>query len=584
MNIEQLNIMKDVTTGQQTQRAIARHTGYSLGKVNRLVTELQKQGYVDSRLQLTTAGQQYLATHHPQRAIILAAGYGMRMVPINTEEPKGLLEVNGEPLIERLIKQLHAVGIDDIHVVVGFMKEHYEYLIDQCHVKLIVNPHYGDYKNLYSLYLARSFLGDSYVVPCDTWFKDNPFSTIEDQSWYLFSDHQTEDSVWRVTNRGTVKRISKGSRGDQMVGIAYLNASAGEKLAKLLQVAVGNELMLSQFWEQALDDDGRFLLKGKLIADDDFSEINSYEQLRDIDFNSSHLQNEAMRVIEQVLDTGLRGIKNIQVLKKGMTNRSFFFEHDGHRYIMRIPGEGTGELINRQEEYDVYQELAGTDWTERILYLNPRNGYKLSAFIEDAHNASASNWDEVTRCMAMLRKLHHSGFKVGHAFHLYDQIEFYEGLRRGKSAYRDYSTVKDRIDQLRPFISKHAKLQVLCHIDANPDNFVFDHNDHLYLIDWEYAGMQDPDIDVAMFAIYAMYDRAQLDKLIDTYYQGKCDRTTRIKIYAYVAACGLLWSNWCEYKQSLGLDFGKYSLAQYRYAKEYSSLVLDALEEDNAQN
>ena len=148
MNIEQLNIMKDVTTGQQTQRAIARHTGYSLGKVNRLVTELQKQGYVDSRLQLTTAGQQYLATHHPQRAIILAAGYGMRMVPINTEEPKGLLEVNGEPLIERLIKQLHAVGIDDIHVVVGFMKEHYEYLIDQCHVKLIVNPHYGDYKNL----------------------------------------------------------------------------------------------------------------------------------------------------------------------------------------------------------------------------------------------------------------------------------------------------------------------------------------------------------------------------------------------------------------------------------------------------
>ena len=373
MNIEQLNIMKDVTTGQQTQRAIARHTGYSLGKVNRLVTELQKQGYVDSRLQLTTAGQQYLATHHPQRAIILAAGYGMRMVPINTEEPKGLLEVNGEPLIERLIKQLHAVGIDDIHVVVGFMKEHYEYLIDQCHVKLIVNPHYGDYKNLYSLYLARPCLGGSYVVPCDTGFKDNPFSTIEDQSWYLFSDHQTEDSVWRVTNRGTVKRISKGSRGNQMVGIAYLNASAGEKLAKLLQVAVGNELMLSQFWEQALDDDGRFLLKGKLISDDDFSEINSYEQLRDIDFNSSHLQNEAMRVIEQVLDTGLRGIKNIQVLKKGMTNRSFFFEHDGHRYIMRIPGEGTGELINRQEEYDVYQELAGTDWTERILYLNPRN-------------------------------------------------------------------------------------------------------------------------------------------------------------------------------------------------------------------
>ncbi|MEE6646632.1 phosphotransferase [Limosilactobacillus pontis] len=584
MNIEQLDIMRNLTAGQQTQRTIARHTGYSLGKVNRLVTELQKQDYVDSSLQLTAACKQYLVTHHPQRAIILAAGYGMRMVPINMEEPKGLLEVNGEPLIERLIKQLHAVGIDDIHIVVGFMKEHYEYLIDQYHVKLIVNTHYEDYKNLYSLYLARLFLADSYVAPCDIWFKNNPFSRIEDQSWYLFSNHQTNDSAWRVTNRGTVKRISKGSRGDQMVGIAYLNESSGRLLAKLLQVAVGNELMLSQFWEQVLNDNGRFLLKGRLIADDDFNEINSYEQLRDIDFNSIHLQNKAMRVIEKALDTDLRGIKNIRVLKKGMTNRSFFFEHDGHRYIMRIPGEGTGELINRQEEYDVYQELQGTAWTERVFYLNPRNGYKLSAFIEDAHNARASNWDEVTRCMAMLRKLHHSGFKVGHAFHLYDQIKFYESLRKEPSAYRDYAAVKDRVDRLRPFISQHAKPQVLCHIDANPDNFVFDRNDHLYLIDWEYAGMQDPDIDVAMFAIYAMYDRSQLDKLIDTYYQGQCDRTTRLKIYAYAAACGLLWSNWCEYKQSLGLDFGEYSLAQYRYAKEYSSLVLDALEEDNAQD
>lgn len=58
----------------------------------------------------------------PRQAIILAAGFGMRMVPINTEMPKGLLEVNGEPLIERIIKQLHEVVIKEIYVVVGFMK------------------------------------------------------------------------------------------------------------------------------------------------------------------------------------------------------------------------------------------------------------------------------------------------------------------------------------------------------------------------------------------------------------------------------------------------------------------------------
>ena len=58
--------------------------------------------------------------------MILAAGYGMRMVPINVEVPKGLLEIKGEPLIERLICQLHEVGVSEIDIVVGFMKEQYE--------------------------------------------------------------------------------------------------------------------------------------------------------------------------------------------------------------------------------------------------------------------------------------------------------------------------------------------------------------------------------------------------------------------------------------------------------------------------
>lgn len=340
-------------------------------------------------------------------------------------------------------------------------------------------------------------------------------------------------------------------------------------------------MLLGHFWEQLLNQDNKFILNGKLINDSRFSEINSYEQLRDLDFNSSHLQNNAMKVIEQTLKTDLRGIQKIRVLKKGMTNRSFLFVHDGQRYIMRIPGEGTGELINRQEESDVYQKLKGISWTERVLYLNPYNGYKLSAFINNARNSDATNWHEVNRCMTLLRKLHNSSLKVEHTFKLYDQINFYEKLRKSKSAYRDYSAVKAQVNRLKPFIKKYAKQRTLCHIDANPDNFVFDQNDHLYLIDWEYAGMQDPDVDVAMFAIYAMYDKQQIDKLIDIYYQQTCDQVTRYKIYAYIAVCGLLWSNWCEYKQLLGLDFGEYSLAQYRYAKNYSSLVLNSLEERN---
>ena len=124
------------------QRMLAEASGHSLGVVNRSVKELVAQGYLDEQLWPTSRAKKEFQERSPKRAIILAAGFGMRMVPINTEVPKGLLEVNKEPLIERQIRQLHEVGIREIYVVVGFMKERYEYLIDEFGVELVVNPDY----------------------------------------------------------------------------------------------------------------------------------------------------------------------------------------------------------------------------------------------------------------------------------------------------------------------------------------------------------------------------------------------------------------------------------------------------------
>lgn len=135
--------------------------------------------------------------------------------------------------------------------------------------------------------------------------------------------------------------------------------------------------------------------------------------------------------------------------------------------------------------------------------------------------------------------------------------------------------------RLRGYIDAHAEEKVLTHIDAVPDNFLLidaDGREEVRLIDWEYAGMQDPHVDIAMFCIYAMYGREYVDRLIDAYFTEGCGRETRIKIYCYIAACGLLWSNWCEFKRNLGVEFGEYSLQQYRYAKEYYRIVQEELE------
>ena len=93
------------------QRILAEVSGHSLGVVNRSLKELIKAGYLNEAISPTAKAVSEYKNKTPKRAIILAAGFGMRMVPINTEMPKGLLEVNGEPLIERIIKQLHEVGI-----------------------------------------------------------------------------------------------------------------------------------------------------------------------------------------------------------------------------------------------------------------------------------------------------------------------------------------------------------------------------------------------------------------------------------------------------------------------------------------
>jgi len=152
MNIQEYDLMNCIIEQKYVnQRILSEITGYSLGKVNSSLKKLTELGYIDEKMQCTSKAYKELEEKKPENAIILAAGFGMRMVPINVEVPKGILEVKGDPLIERLIKQLQEAGISKIDIVVGFMKEQYEYLIDKYDVNLVYNKDYMTKNNLYSL-------------------------------------------------------------------------------------------------------------------------------------------------------------------------------------------------------------------------------------------------------------------------------------------------------------------------------------------------------------------------------------------------------------------------------------------------
>lgn len=580
MNVQELDILNAIRKNPKVnQREIVNQSGYSLGFVNRVVKELQEEKWLSPTGELSKKVKTFIKENQPQRAIILAAGFGMRMVPINTEIPKGLMEVKGEVLIERMIRHLHEVGITDIQIVVGFMKERYEYLIDEFQVKLVVNSEYQVKNNLHSLSKVKSSLDKTYIIPCDIWSEENPFSDFEPYSWYMVTNEQSIESTVRVNRKRELVMIDETEEGNQMIGLCYVMGEEAKLVQEKLQEFANKPSYDHEFWECTLQDKNKWIIPSKVVGSEQIIEINTYEQLREIDGNSANLQTDAISIIQDCFNVEVDEIKNITVLKKGMTNRSFLFECQNQKYIMRIPGEGTDHLINRKEEADVYQALENRQICDDVLYMNPDNGYKITAYLEDATNCDAENWNEVEACMTKLREFHELNLTVDHRFDIFGQINFYESLWNGeKSYFKDYETTKAAIFELKKWIDTLEKNETLVHIDAVPDNFLFT-KDGIRIIDWEYAGMQDPHVDIAMFCIYSLYSREQVDHLIDLYFKGDVSPIIRTKIYAYIASAGLLWSNWCEYKRSLGIDFGEYSLCQYRYAKEYSKLVLSTLEE-----
>ena len=575
MNAQDREILLTLAqTRYQSQRALAHDSGYAIGTVNQTLRSLTAEGYLNEHQELTWKSQQLLSENKPQSAVILAAGYGLRMVPINTETPKGLLEVDGQPLIERLILQLQEVGVRKIYVIVGFMKEQYEYLIDSYGVELIVNREYGSKNNLHSLKRAARHLDNAYIVPCDLWCRSNPFRSHELYSWYMVSTDPDPDSTVRVNRKKELVTVSDSRPGNRMVGIGYLTRGEAEVVREKLDRFSRDRRYDDAFWEEVLYEKDRMLPAARLVDGGAVVEINTYEQLRELDNKSIQLHNRSLSAVAKAMGVRVDEITNIEALKKGMTNRSFLFSCRGQKYIMRIPGEGTGQLINRAQEAAVYAQLNGQGICDDIFHIDPESGFKITRYFEGARVCDPLEETDLHRCMDKLRSFHQLGLKVEHSFDIFGQIEFYESLWNGRtSVYRDYEKTKEKVLSLRSYIEQHAGSYVLTHIDAVPDNFLFvsdgDGAEQIRLIDWEYAGMQDPHVDIAMFCIYALYDRHQVDHLIDLYFENACSRENRIKIYCYIACCGLLWSNWCEYKQQLGVEFGEYSLRQYRYAKDY---------------
>ena len=261
MNKQELDLLNIIKKeAYVNQRQLSEASGYSLGKVNTSLAELVKAGYLNADYRLTEQAEELFTENRPNQAVILAAGAGMRMIPINTEVSKGMLEVRGETLVERLIKQLKEKGIHKITIVVGFMKEQYEYLIDEYGVELVYNKEYAVKNNLFSLAKVKDRLENAYIVPCDLWCRTNPFSETELYSWYMIDEMTDEDSTIRMNRKMELKAVGDSEAGNHMVGIAYINKESARTLEQKISEMKEHRRYYNSFWEDAAMEKGKMIL------------------------------------------------------------------------------------------------------------------------------------------------------------------------------------------------------------------------------------------------------------------------------------------------------------------------------------
>lgn len=217
------------------------------------------------------------------RAILLAAGMGTRLRPLTFTTPKSLIEVNGRPMLEKQIEFLKEIGIDEIIVVAGYLKEKFEYLKKKYGIKLIYNDKFDIYNNIYTMYLVRGYLGDSYVIDADVYLHKNFLDKNLEKSTY-FSGYKTDfKNEWKLVfdeNNKVRDIVVEDGEGHILSGISYWSKADSTIIIKELEKCIENGDFKNLYWDDIVKDNlDKLEIFVKKIGDKDCFEIDSLEDL-----------------------------------------------------------------------------------------------------------------------------------------------------------------------------------------------------------------------------------------------------------------------------------------------------------------
>lgn len=232
------------------KQAIKEKTRIDEEKIKELIKRFEEEGWIEE--QLTPIGYQMLEQYKVDNAIIMAAGFGLRSLPLSRIVPKGLYKVRGEILIERQIKQLQEAGIKEIIVVVGYLKEKFYYLKEKYGVIIIENDDYYRYNNISSLYVAKKYLKNSFICCSDNYFNINVFKEYVYDSYYsckYTEDYADEHCVMKTSGEYITEIHKGGSQAWYTIGEAFFSKSFSEIFLKYLDAEYENIETKKMIWD-----------------------------------------------------------------------------------------------------------------------------------------------------------------------------------------------------------------------------------------------------------------------------------------------------------------------------------------------
>ena len=595
MNLEFLVTRSIYEDSEISQRSIAKKFAVSLGKINSIIKEAENNGYLKqdakkSSYSVTEKGKKFIEKHKVDGAIILACGMGVRLAPLTFDTPKSFINIKGEKMIERQIEQLKAVGIDDITIMVGYMKEKFDYLIDKYNVKLKYNPEYKDKNTLSTFYHAREILRNKnmYVCVSDVYMAENIFHGYECEPYYIGSYTEDLKNEWRYVynSKNEIKTFEVGGKNDYyLVGPCFLTKEFLAELLPMIEDYYGRTSTDNYYWEEVMLKNFKILPTIYLHKLDKgiIFEFDSLKDIKEFDKDNTEFGSEAITFVSKVFKIKDNEIEDIECIKEGMTNHSYKFSYNGVRYIARVPGDGTDSYIDRKNEYDIFEKLKDKDITEEVIFFNKHNGYKISKYLEGSKNIDIKDEDDLKNTMELYKRLHTSGVKVSGSCDIIDMIDEYLGIIKKKEVfipYEDFDEVLKHEREIEKIVIKEKRPKTICHGDPNPNN-VLKTKDGYRLIDFEYGGMADPLSDIALFGAYVKFDT---EKTYDLYKMYKAanvksvsndidiiprdDKVAKRLMISYMALAGFYNALWAMVRGALGgVEYGTFGMDGYRVFK-----------------